>query len=230
MRRTPPPVYPIFRPAMKLTRLPLALLTLALFIVGCATYPGTTSLWIGMTRAQAIRAMGPPESVSAQGEFEYLNYTLPVNGGGYTVSRPYYVRISHDAVESFGYSGQLTAAARPSAPPAKRDSIRVLSVEPTRLRLDQMNRLTVKLAYVVQSPSGATISLSFNTKTPGMQLTLATKTIPPGSGEIEIPVEVTPVAWPNRSDVKLLASLYPAPLVNGAQSLDFAGWDLPATK
>lgn len=223
---------------MKITKLLPALLVLGLFAPGCATYPGTASLWIGMTRAQAIRAMGPPESVSAQGSFEYLNYTLPVNGGGHVVSRPYYVRVTNDAVESFGYGGQFTTATSPASAiagataraPAKKDSIRVLSVEPATLLLDRTNRVRVKLAYVLQAQPAAMISLSSNTQTPGTQLSLAAKIVPNGSGEVEIALDVSPVNWANRSDVKMLASLFPSPNPDGASSLDFVEWDPAVTK
>jgi hypothetical protein len=224
---------------MKPLKLLLAVAITGLFPAGCATsYPGTASLWIGMTRAQAIRAMGPPESVSAQGSFEYLNYTLPVSGGGYVVGRPYYVRLFKDAVESFGYSGQLGAPATPpplspkgvAVVPVAANSITVLSVEPATVPLDHPTRLKVKLAYELQAMPAGLINLSFNTATPGTQLVLARRNIAQGRGEIEVPVEVTPVAWADRSDLKMLVSLYPSPTPSGTRSLSSAEWDLPVTR
>jgi len=208
-----------------------------LLVIGCASYPGTGSLWVGMTRAQALRAMGPPESVSAQGGFEYLNYTLPVRGGGYVVGRPYSIRLVDNTVESFGYSGQFTAgvgapsAARSSAmsSPVAADSLYVVSVEPAKLAVSVINHVKIRLSYSLQSRPAAMISLSFNTKTPGTELTLATKNVPLGRGEIDLTAEVAPVDWPNRSDVKMLASLFPLP-ANGASSLAYLEWDLPVAR
>ena len=206
-----------------------------LLVIGCASYPGTGSLWVGMTRAQALRAMGPPESVSAQGGFEYLNYTLPVSGAGYVVGRPYSIRLVDGAVESYGYSGQFSAgvigptAATRTAAPVVADSIRVVSVEPAKLALGVTNKVKVRLAYFFQGRPEAMISLGFNTKTPGMQLSLAMKNVPGGRGEVEIAVDVAPIDWPSRSDVKMTANLFPLP-TNGAIAIAHTEWDLPVTR
>ena len=206
-----------------------------LFVSSCASYPGTGSLWIGMSREQALRAMGPPESVSAQGGFEYLNYTLRVSGGG--VSRPYAIRLVDSAVESFGYSGQFSAGS--SAPPrATRvaspgaiaaDSIRVVATEPMKLALGVTTKVKVRIAYSLQGRPEAMISLSFNTKTPGMFLSLTKQNVPTGRGEVVIEVDVTPVDWVGRSDVKMMASLFPIP-ADGASSLAHTTWDLPVAR
>ena len=74
------------------------------------------------------------------------------------------------------------------------------------------------------------ISLSFNTKAAGTQLSLATKTVSLGSGEVEVALDVFPVNGANRSNVKIFARLFPSPISDGANSLDFREWDLPATK
>lgn len=247
---------PTFFPTpMKSTWLALLIAAAALLCTHCASYPGTTSLWVGMTREQALRAMGPAESVSAQGAFEYLNYTLPISNGGYVVSRPYVIRLVDGVVESYGYSGQFMAGSLPAAASSSgasgasatatatstssraavtpvtvaKNQLRILSVEPTRLTLGQPNRVKVKLGYALPQLPVGVISLSFNTKTPGMQLSLAKRTVTTGTGEVEIALDVTPIDWPQRSDVKMLASLFPSP-EGGASSLDFVQWDFAVTR
>jgi hypothetical protein len=222
----------------------IVFLLLALFAAACATYPGTTSLWVGMTRSQALRAMGPPESVSAQGGFEYLNYTLSVKSGNYVVGRPYYVRIVNDAVESFGYGSQFLPGMMPASTPppstiasgtpasvaVTADQIHIVSIQPTALLLDRSNHLKVKLGYSLLTQASGMISVSFNTKAPNVQLSLATRTVSPGSGEIEVEMDILPVTWPNRSDVKMMVSLFPAPNSNGARSLASTHLDLAIAK
>lgn len=239
---------------MKSHWLALLVCAAALLCTHCTSYPGTTSLWVGMTREQALRAMGPAESVSAQGAFEYLNYTIPISHGGSVIARPYVIRLVDGVVESFGYSGQFMAGSLPPAPSTPttsvagapsspsavlatsttspvvaKNQVRVLSVEPARLVLGQPNQVKVRLGYILPTLPTGVISLSFNTKTPGMQLSLATRTVTNGRGEVEINVEVTPLDWAQRSDVKMLASLYPSP-AGGARSLDYVQWDFAVTR
>lgn len=228
---------------MKTLRLLFALLVSVWLLTGCTSYPGTGSLWIGMTREQALRAMGPPESVSSQGQFEYLNYTIAASGG--YIARPYYIRLHDNVVESFGYQGQFmpggTGPAAVTVPTAARsvssvvaapkvDQIRVLTTSPQDLPLDRTTRLKVKVSYLLQSQPQGTIILSFNTKTPDMSLSLARKDIPGGSGELDLEVDVLPVTWPGRSAVTMQAILYPRLTGGTASSLDSAVWDLAVRK
>ncbi|HVS51829.1 MAG TPA: hypothetical protein VHD62_05685 [Opitutaceae bacterium] len=226
---------------MKIPRRLLVWFIVLWLFAGCASYPGTSSLWVGMTREQALRAMGPPDSVSAQGKFEYLNYTIAASGG--YIARPYYIRLVDNTVESFGYQGQFVpgatgpvagnAAAAPGTGvvrAAKVDRIRVLDTEPQQLTLGRSNHLKVKLSYALQSQQQGTIILSFNTKTPDIHLSLARKDIPGGSGEFSLELDLTPLDWPGRSAVTMMASLYPRLTGNQESSLDNVIWDLPANR
>lgn len=209
----------------------------ALFSASCATYPGTTALRIGMTRDEAIQTMGPPESVSAHGDFEYLNYTLTTANYGYMAGRPYAVRMASGLVESFGYSGQFAHgfAPRPvvsstrGATPAAENQICVLSVHPTQLVLGATNRVTVKLGYALQKIPEGRISISFNTEVHDRQLSLASRTISTGNGELELTFEVTPADWPGRNDVRMVICLFPN-LTDRARSLDHTEWFFPVAR
>jgi hypothetical protein len=100
-------------------------------LIGCTIMPRTADLRIGMTKEEAIKVMGTPSSVSAQANYEYLNYTLSESSGYMTMNRPYYIRLVDGKVESYGFTGQfaipivrtVTTPGRPeinSAPPAGR--------------------------------------------------------------------------------------------------------------
>lgn len=85
-------------------------MVIALLFAGCATEPNTTALRVGMTKEEAIKAMGTPNSISAPGGgVEYLNYTITEYGASSYSSwtRPYYVRIADGKVQAFGYSEQI---------------------------------------------------------------------------------------------------------------------------
>lgn len=75
---------------------------------GCATSTKINDVQLGMTKAEVISIMGEPNSVSAQGGAEYLNYSLIDNlytmGNTY---QPYYVRLIDGKVESFGKTGDF---------------------------------------------------------------------------------------------------------------------------
>ncbi len=98
---------------MNSLRLALTTIAVALLLTACTTLD-TAALRIGMTKDEAIKVMGAPNSISAQGGVEYLNYTLSESGayGGYW-TRPYYVRIADGRVQAYGYSEQINRLAPP---------------------------------------------------------------------------------------------------------------------
>jgi outer membrane protein assembly factor BamE (lipoprotein component of BamABCDE complex) len=79
---------------------------------GCATKT-VTQLKIGMTKAEVTQIMGPPYTVTKEGNHERLTYIL-VEDGGQTSSTPlvrrrtYVIQVVDDHIVSFGYPDQLT--------------------------------------------------------------------------------------------------------------------------
>jgi hypothetical protein len=69
-----------------------------------------------MTKDEIVKLMGKPASVSAQGNFEYLNFALSETDDqafvGVTV--PYYVRLVNGKVESFGRMGDFDSTKTPT--------------------------------------------------------------------------------------------------------------------
>jgi hypothetical protein len=55
-------------------------LVAGMLLAACATAGKIGGVRIGMTKDEAIAVMGPPASVSAQGQAEYLNYALSETG------------------------------------------------------------------------------------------------------------------------------------------------------
>ena len=83
---------------------------------GCATAYKISTVNIGMTKQEVIAKMGQPVSVSAQGDYEYLNYALSETDDeafmGWT--RPYYVRLINGRVESYGRAGDFDSTQKPT--------------------------------------------------------------------------------------------------------------------
>lgn len=82
----------------------LLLCLLAAFLSGCAASGKMNSLHIGMTKQQAITALGSPTSTSARGNVEYLNYRL---SPGIFMVDDYFVKIESGKVVEFGRSGDF---------------------------------------------------------------------------------------------------------------------------
>ena len=82
--------------------LPLCLL--AVFLVGCAASGKMNQLRVGMTKQQAITALGSPTSTSAIDDVEYLNYRL---SPGIFMIDDYFVKVKNGKVEAFGRSGDF---------------------------------------------------------------------------------------------------------------------------
>jgi hypothetical protein len=82
---------------------------LIIVLIGCSTAHKMNLISLGMTKAEVIKQLGRPVSVSAQSGVEYLNYRFAETGdddfyGNYT---PYYVRIVDGKVESYGRLGDF---------------------------------------------------------------------------------------------------------------------------
>ena len=94
----------------------LFLLTIVVLITGCATAHKIISVEIGMTREEVIKAMGSPNSISAKGNTEYLNYALSETDDDAFVGRttPYYIRLINGRVDSYGRSGDFDSTQKPT--------------------------------------------------------------------------------------------------------------------
>jgi outer membrane protein assembly factor BamE (lipoprotein component of BamABCDE complex) len=94
----------------------MTLFLTAVLLAGCATANKISSVQIGMTRGDVVKVMGQPNSVSAKGNSEYLNYALAETGDdafrGWT--KPYYVRLINGKVESYGRTGDFDSTKTPT--------------------------------------------------------------------------------------------------------------------
>ena len=91
-------------------------IAISMFLFGCAGAPKMNNLSLGMTKSEVINVMGPPDSVSAKGGTEYMKYDLwrdfwDRKPGDY--SDPYFVRLIHDKVESYGKIGDFDSTKIP---------------------------------------------------------------------------------------------------------------------
>ncbi len=97
---------------------------LSLGFVGCATTPNLSNVSLGMTKAEVIKSLGNPSSVSAIDNVEYLKYTCSdspaatmlfgVPGCNYR-SHEQFVRLVNGKVESYGKVGDFDSAKNPAA-------------------------------------------------------------------------------------------------------------------
>ncbi|MBW2200281.1 MAG: hypothetical protein JRF71_05530 [Deltaproteobacteria bacterium] len=89
---------------MTIKRLTVMLLA-ALLIFGCAaSAQKMNQLQMGMTKAEVIEAMGPPQSTSSKADIEYLKYRLS-SGGAF--ANDHYVRLREGKVDAFGTVGDF---------------------------------------------------------------------------------------------------------------------------
>ena len=89
---------------MTIKRLSVMLLA-TLLIFGCAaSSQKMNKLKMGMTKAEVVEAMGPPQSTSAKPEVEYLKYRLSSGG---MFADDYYVRLRNGKVDAFGTVGDF---------------------------------------------------------------------------------------------------------------------------
>ncbi len=89
----------------------------ALLLAGClAPASKINHLSVGMSRNQALQIMGPPASVTSDGQADYLNYSLAEGSTEWNAPvTPYEVKIVDGKVASFGRAGS-TKQSSPAAP------------------------------------------------------------------------------------------------------------------
>lgn len=81
----------------------LCLLAAALLAAGCLTKSSEINhLSLGLSRAEAVKIMGTPASVTADANAEYLNYLLRES---MNTPVPYEVKIVSGKVASYGRAG-----------------------------------------------------------------------------------------------------------------------------
>jgi len=89
---------------MKLYRI-IVVNLFVVFLFGCAgSFQKMNNLKIGMTKQEAIEAVGSPNSTSASGNVQYLKYRI--NSGIFS-SDEYYVRLIDGKVEAYGQKGDF---------------------------------------------------------------------------------------------------------------------------
>jgi SmpA / OmlA family len=101
---------------MKMPRIGLIAITLLTAILtGCVSYPNYSllnKLSVGMNKQEAVRILGEPSSSAAQGNSEYLRYTMADYGLGNF--KRCFVRIQNGKVESFGEVGDFDSTKDPT--------------------------------------------------------------------------------------------------------------------
>jgi hypothetical protein len=92
----------------------LFLFALLAILAGCYTPASTINkVTLGMSEQQVVKLMGKPESVTADADAKYLNYSLS-EGANWNAGVPYTIRIANDKVTSYGRDGM--AAPRSNHP------------------------------------------------------------------------------------------------------------------
>lgn len=173
-------------------------LALAL-LSGCASRD-TTKLRIGMTKEEVFQAMGQPDSVGAENQYEYLNYHINNQGYLYT-TQAYTVRLQNGRVDSFGVGGQVMTRtlipARELAqnPAASESGIRILSIEPASATPDKVAEFKFKIAYSFKEGSSGLVQIAVNVDEPKNYRTLVSKAVTTASGEVELTATLTPKDW-----------------------------------
>ncbi|MEI7999535.1 MAG: hypothetical protein WCH62_08535 [Candidatus Omnitrophota bacterium] len=101
------------------------ILLVCLGIIGCATVPALNNVSLGMTKAEVVKVLGAPSSVSAKDNTEYLKYedhSFATNWrrqneqekGFYTSTPEFFVRLVNGKVESYGKVGDFDSAKNPA--------------------------------------------------------------------------------------------------------------------
>ena len=116
-----------------MNRLACAVLVVAVGSVqfGCASTPEALgNVQVGMTKAEVVRTLGQPQSVSSQSGTEYLTYSYCVDKCVappiYRIYVPFFVRLRAGTVESFGRVGDFDSTKTPT----------------TRVEIDRRDRIT----------------------------------------------------------------------------------------
>lgn len=183
------------------------------------------TLRVGMTKAEALAAMGPPGSVSAQGAYEYLNYTSSeVSPSGFgTMTRPYYVRLLDGRVDAFGFTDQIGRTMLPSSISTTSSSsathtigsIAIVSVAPSSIVAGKTQEIAVKVKYAVPGGDHFRVAILANTAGANRFQQIAEQVVDDPRGEITVTAKVTPVDWGDGSQFRMLAHLFPYPLPSG---------------
>ena len=179
------------------------------------------ALRIGMTKEEAVKAMGTPTSVAAQGNYEYLNYSVTETNpyGSLTVMRPYYIRLLDGKVEAFGLAdqvGRALPAPRVQAPVnTPYDDVQVLSIEPATLVPGKAQSVTVKVKYSVQTRSKAVVVLLFNLTEAAHFKPVKEEVVSSGTGEVSLQATITPVDWAQAGEFKVSLHLLDYPHIKG---------------
>jgi hypothetical protein len=86
-----------------------AIILSLLLLVGCATAGRMNKVSMGMTKTEVLKALGNPNSTSAQGELEYLTYIFYASNDDafYGRETSYFVRLINGKVESYGRTGDF---------------------------------------------------------------------------------------------------------------------------
>lgn len=120
----------------------ILVLFLCLGLAGCATAYKINQVSLGMTKAEVIKVMGEPVSISATENQEYLNYQLAETAedgfnGDYT---PYAIVLQSGKVASYGRHGDFGTTEQSA------QVIKVISDEKKTIDLQTNdNELAVKL-------------------------------------------------------------------------------------
>ena len=117
-----------------------------LLLAGCATANKMNKVQIGMTKAEVIKAIGNPASVSAKEDSEYLNYSLSETSDQayYGITVPYYVRLINGRVDSYGRLGDFDSTQTPTLKIETDENVRTQSEIKTSGKKDLYSEL-VKL-------------------------------------------------------------------------------------
>jgi len=202
---------------MKL-RIILLTAVIAGLLASCATQD-TNALRLGMTKEEAIHVMGSLDSVSAQGVYEYLNYTIQTQSGYAWTTRPYYVRLLDGRVESYGYMGQFPMFYTFPAANASGDTVQIESITPEPLIPGQETDVTVKVKYTLRSLPQAMVIVAFNVTNAATFRSINKQVVERGSGEVEITARVTPVDRGAQIPFKVMVGLGVDPHTPGSHAL-----------
>ena len=83
----------------------------ALFAAGCLSSASKiNAVSLGMNKAQVLKIMGTPASVTADQNAEYLNYTLLESRTLGVQPTSYEIKLVHGQVESYGHAGRPAAS------------------------------------------------------------------------------------------------------------------------
>ena len=94
---------------------PLLLSALILTLAGCTgTSAKLNRVALGMTKAEVVRAIGRPDTISAKGNTEYLIYLWGRPKELVGDPNEYFVRLKDGRVDSYGAKGDFDSAKDPT--------------------------------------------------------------------------------------------------------------------